>query len=114
MDIMTGMKRTKRCMKRVAVSMGSHMLSRRRASILADIERSNSEGEKMVGLMECEAAGGHGIKVDEESMEGLLERGAKQKASPPANGINQRRRGRRGDRTRVVAKKRAERPGIVG
>lgn len=101
-------------MKRVAVSIGSHMLSRRKASIRADIERSASDGEKMVGLMEFgEAAGGHGISVGEESKEGLVERGANQRASPPAKGINQRCRGRRGDRTRV-AKKRAERTGIVG
>jgi hypothetical protein len=97
LDTITGMKRTKRCMKRVAVSMGSHMLSRRRATICADIERSDSDGEKMVGLIGGGgAAGGHGIRVGEEKMdeERVLEGAAKYRVRPPAKGISQIWRGR--------------------
>ena len=91
---MTGMKSTKRNIKRVAVSKGSHMLSRSRGSILADMEQSDSDGEKMVGLMRC--GGGHGIRVGDEKIdvEVGFEFGAKYRVRPPAKGISHRCRGR--------------------
>jgi hypothetical protein len=109
------MKMKKRCMNRVAVSIGSHMLSRRRASIRADIERSDSNGERMVGFI---VGGGHGIRVGEEKMdeERVFWRGERYSVSPPAKGISHKWRGRRAKRddgTRV-AKKRAEGAGTAG
>lgn len=75
--MMMGTKRTKRYIKRFAVSIGSQTCSRRSWITRVTRDLSDSEGENIVGLMgDWGWAGlGHGMRVGEENMEGKRDLG---------------------------------------
>ncbi len=73
-DKSTGIKSTRRCTKRRAVSSGSHILSRMNDIIRELMFISTSEGENMVGEIVF-LCGGHGIRVGEENRPGSKDSG---------------------------------------